>query len=49
MNAAPAGAQPLAAAFLEQLGELAGPVELTRLEAREVGDDVVLQAYLREP
>jgi len=31
------------------LAGLAGPLELTRLEARSVGDDVLLQAYLHEP
>ncbi len=31
------------------LAGLAGPLELTRLEARSVGDDVVLQAYVHEP
>ena len=31
------------------LAGLAGPLELTRLEARSVGDDVVIQAYVHEP
>ena len=31
------------------LAGLAGPRELSRLESRAVGDDVLLQAYLREP
>ena len=31
------------------LAGLAGPRELTRLEARSVGDDVVVQAYVHEP
>ncbi len=31
------------------LGELAGPVELTRLQARPVGEDVLLEAYVHEP
>ena len=31
------------------LAGLAGPLELTRLEARPVGDDVVIQAYVHEP
>jgi len=31
------------------LAGLAGPLELTRLEARSVGDDVLIQAYVHEP
>ncbi len=31
------------------LAGLVGPLELTRLEARSVGDDVVIQAYVHEP
>ncbi|RDI73825.1 riboflavin biosynthesis protein RibD [Gaiella occulta] len=31
------------------LGDLAAPVGLTRLSARQVGDDVLLEAYVREP
>jgi diaminohydroxyphosphoribosylaminopyrimidine deaminase/5-amino-6-(5-phosphoribosylamino)uracil reductase len=31
------------------LAGLVGPVELTRLETRSVGDDVLLSAYVREP
>ena len=31
------------------LAGLAGPLELTRLEARSVGDDVLLQAYIHAP
>ena len=31
------------------LAGLAGPLELTRLEARSVGDDAVIQAYVHEP
>ena len=31
------------------LAGLPGSVELTRLEARSVGADVLLQAYVREP
>ncbi len=31
------------------LAGLARPLELTRLEARSVGDDVVIQAYVHEP
>lgn len=31
------------------LAGLPGPVELTRLDARSVGDDVLLQAYVHEP
>ena len=31
------------------LAGLPGPLELSRLEARTVGDDVLLQAYLHEP
>lgn len=31
------------------LAGLAGPVELTRLEARSIGDDVLLQGYVHEP
>ena len=31
------------------LAGLAGPLELTRLEVRSVGDDAVIQAYVHEP
>jgi hypothetical protein len=31
------------------LAGLPSSIELTRLEARSVGDDVLLQAYVREP
>jgi diaminohydroxyphosphoribosylaminopyrimidine deaminase/5-amino-6-(5-phosphoribosylamino)uracil reductase len=31
------------------LGDLAAAAQLTRLSARQVGDDVVLEAYIREP
>ena len=31
------------------LAGLAGPVELSRLEARSIGDDVLLQGYIHEP
>jgi diaminohydroxyphosphoribosylaminopyrimidine deaminase/5-amino-6-(5-phosphoribosylamino)uracil reductase len=31
------------------LAGLAGPVRLTRLEARSIGDDVLLQGYVHEP
>jgi diaminohydroxyphosphoribosylaminopyrimidine deaminase/5-amino-6-(5-phosphoribosylamino)uracil reductase len=31
------------------LGDLAAAVQLTRLSARQVGDDMVLEAYIREP
>jgi diaminohydroxyphosphoribosylaminopyrimidine deaminase/5-amino-6-(5-phosphoribosylamino)uracil reductase len=31
------------------LGELPGPVELHGMETRQIGDDVLLQAYIREP
>ena len=31
------------------LAGLAGPIELTRLEARSVGDDFLIQAYVHEP
>lgn len=31
------------------LAGLAGPVELTRLEARSIGDDILLQGYVHEP
>jgi len=31
------------------LGELAAPLSLTRLSARQVGDDVLLEGYLNEP
>ena len=31
------------------LAGLARPVELTRLEARTVGEDVLLRAYVHEP
>ncbi|MEX0850516.1 MAG: bifunctional diaminohydroxyphosphoribosylaminopyrimidine deaminase/5-amino-6-(5-phosphoribosylamino)uracil reductase RibD [Gaiellaceae bacterium] len=31
------------------LAGLAGPVALTRLEARSIGDDVLLQGYIHEP
>ena len=31
------------------LAGLAGPVQLTRLEARSIGDDVLLQGYVHEP
>jgi diaminohydroxyphosphoribosylaminopyrimidine deaminase/5-amino-6-(5-phosphoribosylamino)uracil reductase len=31
------------------LAGLPGPLELTRLEARAIGDDVLLQAYVHEP
>lgn len=31
------------------LGDLAAPIRLARLSARQVGDDVLLEAYVREP
>ena len=31
------------------LGDLAAAAQLTRLSARQVGDDMVLEAYIREP
>jgi diaminohydroxyphosphoribosylaminopyrimidine deaminase / 5-amino-6-(5-phosphoribosylamino)uracil reductase len=31
------------------LAGLPGPIELTRLEARTVGEDVLLSAYVHEP
>jgi diaminohydroxyphosphoribosylaminopyrimidine deaminase/5-amino-6-(5-phosphoribosylamino)uracil reductase len=31
------------------LAGLPGPLELTRLDAREIGEDVLVQAYVREP
>jgi len=33
----------------QMLAGLAGPIELTRLDARTVGPDVLVQAYVREP
>ena len=34
---------------LHVLGDLAGPIELTRLGTRQVGADVLLEAYVNEP
>ncbi len=31
------------------LGELAGPLELSHQRAERIGDDVLVEAYLREP
>jgi len=42
-------APTLAGAGQRLLGDLAAPVALTRLSARPVGDDVLLQAYIHEP
>jgi hypothetical protein len=31
------------------LGSLAAPVELARMQARQIGEDVLLTAYVHEP
>ena len=43
---------PTANFNVPELGMLEGlprPLELSRMEARPIGDDVLLQAYLHEP
>jgi diaminohydroxyphosphoribosylaminopyrimidine deaminase/5-amino-6-(5-phosphoribosylamino)uracil reductase len=42
-------APTLSGAGTGMLAGLPGPLRLTRLEARKVGDDVLLQAYVHEP
>jgi diaminohydroxyphosphoribosylaminopyrimidine deaminase / 5-amino-6-(5-phosphoribosylamino)uracil reductase len=42
-------APTLAGGGLHVLGELAAPVTLTRLSARPMGYDVLLEAYVHEP